>query len=46
MYNCEIREATVCYVYYVRSAWDLLKFSNNIGKCVYDVKYQTKHIIF
>ena len=32
MYNCEIRKATVCYVHYLRSAWDLLKFSNNIGK--------------
>jgi len=28
MYNCEIRKATV---YYLSSAWDFLKFSNNIG---------------
>jgi len=34
MDNCEIRKATVCYVPYLRSAWDLLKFSNNVGKCL------------
>jgi len=32
MYNCEIRKATACYVHYLRSAWDLLTFSYNIGK--------------
>jgi len=35
MYNCEIHKATVCYAHYLRSAWDFLKFSNNIGKCLW-----------
>jgi len=35
MYNCEIRKATVCYMHYLRSAWDLLDFSNNISKCLW-----------
>ena len=46
MCNCEIRKATVCYVHYLRSAWDLLKLSNEIGKNIYDAKYQIKHIVF
>jgi len=35
MYNCEIRKATVRYVHYLISAWDLSKFSNIIGKCLW-----------
>jgi len=35
MYNREIHKVTVCYVHYLRSVWDLLKFSNNIGKCLW-----------
>jgi len=45
MYNCEIRKATVCYVHYLRSAWDLLNLVITLAN-VYDVKYQTKYTIF
>jgi len=35
MYNREIHKVTVFYVHYLRSVWDLLKFSNIIGKCLW-----------
>jgi len=35
MRNCEICKATVCYVNYLKLAWDLLKFSYDIGKCLW-----------